>query len=72
MVTFNASLDQVSFVDIGLLSDNTTEEMETFSIIASSSDPSASFRVNVTIVSIIDNDSKMLHRTCSVYELPLK
>ena len=58
LLTFNAESENNNFIDIALLFDNTTEDTETFSILASSSDPSVSFRVNETLVSIIDNNSK--------------
>jgi hypothetical protein len=58
ILTFSADSNNTNFVDVILLSDNTTEDTETFSILASSSDSSVSFRVNETVVSIIDNDSK--------------
>ena len=58
VLTFNADSENMQFIDIVFLSDNTTEEIETFSLLATSSDPSVSFTVNETVIFIIDNDSK--------------
>ena len=62
LLIFNAESESSNFIDIALLSDNTTEETEIFSVLASSSDRSVSFRVNETLVSIIDNDSKEMYK----------
>ncbi len=58
ILTFNADSVNANFTDIVLLPDDAKEDTETFSVIASSSDPSVSFRLNETVVSILDNDSK--------------
>ena len=58
VLTFNADSSSTNYIEVTLFDDNTTEDTETFSVVASSSDPSVSFSVNETVISIIDNDSK--------------
>lgn len=58
LLTFSADSERMNFVDILLFPDNTTEETETFSLVATSLDPSVSILVNETVISIIDNDSE--------------